>query len=133
MKRLIILLCVSCWAVLLQAQQYLVYSVTGHVDVEENGKKREVKLREKLTPQNVLVLAYKAQIVLLDEAAGKQYTLQQPGRAVLKSMLSDSLVKTLLMASANIGATERILILSQGIFSGIGIVLRRTISFIWES
>lgn len=89
MKRLIILLCVSCWAVLLQAQQYLVYSVTGHVDVEENGKKREVKLREKLTPQNVLVLAYKAQIVLLDEAAGKQYTLQQPGRAVLKSMLSD--------------------------------------------
>ncbi len=72
------------------AQNYVVTSITGEVMYEgEKGVKTEVKLRQKLSPQQILSLSYKAQIELLEEKNKKKYILKVPGRGALGEMLKD--------------------------------------------
>lgn len=90
MKQWILILGLSLSVMTGVAQRYVVTSITGHVVCEEkNGEKKELLLRQILTPQAVLNLPYKAQVELLDEQAKKTYLLKVPGRGALGEMLKD--------------------------------------------
>lgn len=72
------------------AQKYVVISVTGKVILENSSaQKRDLKLRETLSPQSILNVPYKGQVELFDEADGKKYTIKVPGKGTLGDMLKD--------------------------------------------
>ena len=92
MKRLLFLFLICCGlaTVAVAQQQYVVLSVTGHVEVAgANGAKHELALRERLVPGSVLNIPYKGQVELFDEQHGVKHTLRAPGQASLKSMLAN--------------------------------------------
>lgn len=92
MKTLRILL-IAVFAVLtagsIHAQKYVVYSVTGKAQVVLPEGKRDIKLRETLSPSTVINLPYGATLELIDTDSRRQYTLRQPGKAKLESMMAD--------------------------------------------
>ena len=70
--------------------QYQVISITGKVTVEtDGGRRRDVRLRETLTPQSKLNLTYNSQLELFNEEQSKKYILHVPGAGQLGSMLND--------------------------------------------
>ena len=72
------------------AQRYVVVSITGKVTVENEGtQKRDLRLRDELTPQSVLNLPFKAQVELLNEQEEKKITLKVPGKSSLAAMFND--------------------------------------------
>ena len=71
------------------AQQYVVYGVSGKVEVTTAHGKHMVKLRENLYPETTVNMPYGATLELIDTESRKQYTLRTPGKAKLESMLAD--------------------------------------------
>ena len=71
------------------AQQFVVYGVTGKVEVTTAHGKHMVKLRENLYPETTVNMPYGATLELIDTESRKQYTLRQPGKAKLESMIAD--------------------------------------------
>jgi len=71
------------------AQQYVVYGVSGKVEVTTAHGKHMAKLRETLYPETTVNMPYGATLELIDTDSRKQYTLRQPGKAKLESMLAD--------------------------------------------
>ena len=61
------------------AQQYVVYGVSGKVEVTTAHGKHMVKLRETLYPETTVNMPYGATLELIDTDSRKQYTLRQPG------------------------------------------------------
>ena len=89
-KRLFILMAAMAVALSLQAQQYVVMSITGKVEVEASGQpKHELRLREVLKPTSTLNIGFKSKVEILDEAAGKKYELKVPGKGRLSEMMKD--------------------------------------------
>ena len=89
MKRLTILSLLLSLIVMARAQQFVVTSITGQVELEENATPSMLRLRQVLTPQNTLILSYKAQVELLDVQNKRQYIIKTPGRARLAVLLKD--------------------------------------------
>ena len=89
-NRLILLLALTAVSISLQAQRYVVMSITGKVEVEASGQpKHELRLREVLTPTSTLNVGFKSRVEVLDEEAGKKYELKVPGKGRLSDMLKD--------------------------------------------
>mgnify|MGYP006988878969 CR=1 FL=1 len=89
-KRLLLLMAAVTVALSLQAQRYVVMSITGKVEVESPGQpKHELRLREVLTPASTLNVGFKCKVELLDEDGGKKYELKVPGKGRLSGMLND--------------------------------------------
>ena len=89
MKRLFLSLLAMAATIGLSAQQYVVYSITGHVEIEGNNGKRALQLRDKLHPQSTIVIPYKGKVELLDEKGSKKHVLKTPGRGALSQLLAD--------------------------------------------
>lgn len=90
-KRLFILLVLALPVVVnASAQSYVVTAVTGKAEiVMHNGTKRTVKLREQLSPTDVINMGYGASLELIDPESRKQYTLRTPGKSKLETMMAD--------------------------------------------
>jgi len=71
------------------AQSYVVYAVTGKVELVMPSGKHPVKIRETLYPSSVVNLPYGATLELLDVDSRKQYTLRTPGKGKLESLMAD--------------------------------------------
>jgi hypothetical protein len=73
-----------------EAQHYVVYAVSGKPElVMPTGKKAPLKLRENLSASDVINIPYGATLELIDTDSRKQYTLRQPGKGKLESMMAD--------------------------------------------
>lgn len=91
MKKKIFLTMIALFMLLTgaSAQQFVVYGVTGKVEVTTAHGKHMVKLRENLYPETTVNMPYGATLELIDTESRKQYTLRQPGKAKLESMIAD--------------------------------------------
>lgn len=91
MKKKIFLTMIALFMLLARAsaQQFVVYGVTGKVEVTTAHGKHMVKLRENLYPETTVNMPYGATLELIDTESRKQYTLRQPGKAKLESMIAD--------------------------------------------
>ena len=89
-KKLIMMMLVA-FACLLQAeaQQYVVYGVTGKVEATTPHGKKQLKLRETVYPSTVVSMPYGAILELIDTESRKQYTLRTPGKGKLETMITD--------------------------------------------
>ena len=91
MKKRLFLLIIAALAVFsyADAQNYVVYAVSGKAEVVMPNGKRDIKLRETLYASSIINLPYGATVELIDVDSRKQYTLRTPGKGKLESMLSD--------------------------------------------
>lgn len=91
MKRRLFLLILAAIAMVTvaDAQSYVVYSVTGKVQVFMPDGKRDIKLRETLYPASVINIPYGATVELIDVESRKQYTLRMPGKGKLENLMAD--------------------------------------------
>lgn len=91
MRRIILLTIFAIIGIsIIKAQQYVVISLTGKVNVETPGAaKHELRLREKLTNNSVINLSYKAEVELLETQKGKKYTLRVPGKGKVAEMIKN--------------------------------------------
>lgn len=69
------------------AQKYIVYSITGNVDVVMNKKTRRLRLREELSPQTVLNIPYHASLELVDDVDNRKYDIYVSGQGRLADIL----------------------------------------------
>lgn len=88
-KKLLILVALVAFFAEAQAQNYVVYSLTGKPEVVMPNGKRLLKLRESLSPSDMLFIPYGATLELIDTDSRKKYTLRMPGKAKLESMMAD--------------------------------------------
>lgn len=90
MKRLFLLpIFLFCMMIPVFGQQYTVISITGKVTAVKDDSNRELKLREKLSPQSVINIPYNSKVELLDERGSKKYTLKTPGQGSITNMMKD--------------------------------------------
>ena len=89
MKRLTLLFGMLFSLLMGFSQQYVVTSVTGQVSFVSGGNNPELALRQILTNNSVINIAYKAQVELLEEQNKKKYILKVPGKGPVGDMLKD--------------------------------------------
>lgn len=89
-KKLIMMMLVAFVCLLqAEAQQYVVYGVTGKVEATTPHGKKQLKLRETVYPSTVVSMPYGAILELIDTESRKQYTLRTPGKGKLETMITD--------------------------------------------
>lgn len=89
MKRVILIFSLFLFACFCFAQRYVVTSITGQVHFDDkSGAKKELRLRQILTPNMKLTLPYKAQVELLELEKQKQYQLKVSGYATVGEMIT---------------------------------------------
>ena len=71
------------------AQNYVVYGVSGKAQVVLPNGKHDIELRETLYPSSIINLPYGSTLEIIDVDSRRQYTLRQPGKAKLESMMAD--------------------------------------------
>ncbi len=91
MSKRIIMTMLVAFACMLQveAQQYVVYGVTGKIEATTPQGKHALKLRETVYPSTVVNMPYGAILELIDTESRKQYTLRTPGKGKLETMITD--------------------------------------------
>ena len=87
MKKLFIF--ILCLCVLpLTAQTYIVYIATGDVTVMTNGQSQPLQKGQELNEQSVVSILQGGQVVLLNKAERKLYTIKSEGKGKLSTLLS---------------------------------------------
>lgn len=88
MRKILILLLAFNLSLLIYAQNYVVYSITGNVEKIINGKSHKLRLREELSKQSVLNVPMGASCELLDAMNNRKYTIRLSGQGKLIDMLN---------------------------------------------
>lgn len=74
----------------LQAQELLVYSVTGTAKVVKGKSSSVILPRQKLTKETIVNLGTGARLILIDQEAKKQYTLSATGTYSIDKLIAKS-------------------------------------------
>ncbi|MBQ6209095.1 MAG: hypothetical protein IJK42_04920 [Prevotella sp.] len=89
-KMMVLLLIVAmAWCHETMAQKYVVFALKGNVELVTGQGRRPLKVNDALMPQSVVNIPYRGVVELIDETAGKQYTLQSVGRGTVSELLKD--------------------------------------------
>lgn len=91
----------------LNAQKYVVYSITGKVEVVSKGKSRQLKLREQLEHKTVLNLPYQASVELVDGRNNKKYIIKASGQGKVRDMLRDKNTSVINLTEAYLKYLQR--------------------------
>lgn len=86
---MLMLLFISASAIDGAAQDYDVYSVRGEVKLIRGRSKSPIKLRDKITDEQIVSVPQSGMIMLLDKTGKKLYTINQPCTGKLKSLLAE--------------------------------------------
>lgn len=78
-----------CYCRAQEPSQLVVYSVTGNPELVVKKSKRPLKLREKLSLDDVINIPYNAVVELIDIDAQKQYVIKTVGRTSVRSLIKD--------------------------------------------
>ena len=91
MKKIIgLLMAVAlAWCQKTMAQNFVVFALRGNVELVTGQGKRSLKVNDVLSPQSAIIVPYRGVVELIDEAAGKQYTIQTVGRGTLGELMKD--------------------------------------------
>lgn len=72
-----------------QPSQLVVFSITGTPELVVKKSRRPLKLREKLSPDDVLNIPYNAVVELIDTEAQQQYVIKTVGRSTVRNLVKD--------------------------------------------
>ena len=89
MKHLLLTILFAMAATCLQAQSYIVYTVTGNVTRLVKKEKSTILVRTKLTPEDVLTIPEKSSIRLFDHKGHKLVTLNGKCHGTIKALIKE--------------------------------------------
>lgn len=72
------------------AQKYIVFSMTNRIDRISKDKVRRLKVKDVLTPQDVVVIPYNTTLELFDETDKKKFIIRTPGKGNINDFIKDA-------------------------------------------
>lgn len=86
---MLMLLFLTASAIDSAAQDYDVYSVRGEVKLIRGRSKSPIKLRDKITDEQIVSIPQSGMIMLLDKTGKKLYTINRPCTGKVKTLLTE--------------------------------------------
>ena len=72
------------------AQKYIVYSMDNKVDYVTGKGVRRLKVKDELTPQDVIVIPYNTTLELFDKADKKKFIIRTPGKGNVNGFIKNN-------------------------------------------
>ena len=71
------------------AQKYIVYAMNNKIDVVTTKHVRRLKIKDELTPQDVIMIPYNTALELFDKENKKKFIIRTPGKGSVNSFIKD--------------------------------------------
>ena len=72
------------------AQKYVVYSMDNKIDYVAKDKVRRLKVKDELTPQDVITIPYNTTLELFDKVGKKKFIIKTPGKGSVSGFINDN-------------------------------------------
>ena len=72
------------------AQKYIVYSMSNKIEYVAKDKVKRLKVKDELTPQDVLVIPYNTTLELFDKVDKKKFIIRTPGKGSVNAFIKDN-------------------------------------------
>lgn len=72
------------------AQKYVVYSMDNKIDYVAKDKVRRLKVKDELTPQDVITIPYNTTLELFDKMNKKKIIIKTPGKGSISNFVKDN-------------------------------------------
>ena len=80
------------------AQKYIVYSMTNKIDHVAKDKVRRLKVKDVLTPKDVVVIPYNTTLELFDQTEKKKFIIRTPGKGNINDFINDNKNETVALS-----------------------------------
>lgn len=89
-KVLILLIFMVLNSVHIYAQKYIVYSMDAPIDYVIKDKVRHLKVKDELTPKDVIIIPYNTTLELFDKVSKKKIIIKTPGKGNVDGFIKDN-------------------------------------------
>lgn len=80
-------------------QKYVVYRMSNKVNLVTKRGSRHLRQREKLTPDDIVLIPYNTTLELFDKDSKKKYIIKTPGKGTIEGFINDNRNETVELSS----------------------------------
>lgn len=100
MKRVILIsIALFCLTINGWAQKYVVYKMDNKVNLVTKRGMRHLHTREKLSPDNIILIPYNTTLELFDKESKKKYIIKTPGKGAIDDFIKDNRNETITLSA----------------------------------